>query len=91
MGWVLGLLPLLADDEDPAPEPDYQLWDYIGADDSWGNYQRPDYGTPTMASPYQFAQQPTQPTQVGYNQPPRRDFMSVTEQEQRRRQQRGLL
>lgn len=87
---VLGLLPFLLPDNDPAPTPEFELWDYIGADTSWG-IDRPDYGTVEQGSPYQFAKQPSQPTQVGYSPEPRRDYLSVLQQEQLRRQQRGLL
>jgi hypothetical protein len=85
---VLGLLPLMVPDNPPPIE--IELWDYIGADDSWG-WERPDYGTVEQNPLYQFAQQPSQPSQVGYRPEPRQDYLSVLQQEQRRRQQRGLL
>lgn len=88
----LGLiLPgLIALQNDPAPTPEYEMWDYIGPDTSYG-YETPDYGQVTQKPLYDFAKQPSQPNQVGYQPDPRRDYLNVLQQEQRRRQQIGLL
>lgn len=88
----LGLiLPgLIALQNDPAPTPEYEMWDYIGPDTSYG-YETPDYGQVTQKPLYDFAKQPSQPNQVGYQPDPRRDYLNVLQQEQKRRQQIGLL
>lgn len=83
-----GLIAL--NQNDPAPTPEYEMWDYIGPDTSYG-YETPDYGQVTQKPLYDFAQQPSQPNQVGYDPDPRRAFLTVLQQEQKRRQQTGLL
>lgn len=84
VGLGLGLLPLISPNDPPRPES-FELWNvHHTPDQTWG-IELPDYGTPDYMEPYQFQQQPSQPMQVGYNTEPRRPFLTVPEQEARRR------
>lgn len=86
-GFVLpGLIPIL-DPPDPSNTQEMAMWDYIGADTSWG-IDKPDYGQVTQAPLFDMPGQPSQPNQVGYNPAPRRDYLDIVEAERRRR---GLL
>lgn len=84
---LLGLLPFMAPDPKPQAPGEFNLWDYIGPDKSYG-IERPDYGTPEMAALYDFPGQPNQPVGVDYNPQQRNDFINPVEAERRRR---GLL
>lgn len=76
------LIPLF--DQEQQEREEIGLWDYQGPDTSYG-YETPDYGTPDYMDPYDFRQQPSQPSQVGYNPEKRRSYLGIFDQERVRR------